>query len=309
MDIKIIEEPIVTLTPLGAGSALGDLRLGGMTWRKLVEERWVRMLGKANDLTLTASLSFWPSEELLEELSSLSEDFAVVSEDGTQLASAVRTPLKNALGIPLENLHARRHPKASAVTVLPGASLVVRYPWDLLSIQEEVLQNAPHGTINGVINEGSVIDGNLDLGDSSMILPGVYITGNVVIGENCLIGPNCTIRGNTSIGDGCRIGQGAEIKNSILMDNVKVPHVAFVGDSILANGVDLGAGTMIANWRHDGATISSQVGRKLVNTGRDHFGAIIAENVQIGVNTSIYPGVKISAGVVTKPGEVIKTDL
>ncbi len=308
MNINIIEEPIVTLAPLGAAGALGNLQLGGMTWRKLVEERWVRMLGKANDLTLTASLSFWPSEELLEELSSLSEDFAVVSEDGTQLASAMRTPLKNALGLPMESLHSHRQTKNSTVTVRAGTSLVVRYPWDLLAVQEDVLMNAPHGSINGVINEGSVIDGNLDLGDSSMILPGVYITGNVVIGQNCLIGPNCTIRGNTSIGDGCRIGQGAEIKNSILMDNVKVPHVAFVGDSILANGVDLGAGTMVSNWKHDGANITSQVGRKQVDTGRDHFGAVIAENVHIGVNTSIYPGVKISAGVVSAPAEIIKND-
>ena len=308
MDIKIVEQPIATLAPLGTAGALGNLRLGGLPWRQLLEERWVRTLGKAEDLTLTASLSFWPSDALLEELSALSEDFVVVADDGTQLASATRIPLKNALGMPLENPLAPRRAKASAVTVPPGDSLVVRYPWDLLAVQEDVLKNAPHGTINGVINEGSVIDGNLDLGDSSMILPGVYITGNVVIGQNCLIGPNCTIRGNTSIGDGCRIGQGAEIKNSILMDNVKVPHVAFVGDSILANGVDLGAGTMVSNWKHDGANITSQVGRKQVDTGRDHFGAVIAENVHIGVNTSIYPGVKISAGVVSAPAEIIKND-
>ncbi len=309
MNINIIEQPIATLAPLGGdGCALGNLRLGGMAWRQLLEDRWVQMLGKENDLTLTTSLSFWPSEALLDELSALSEDFVVVAEDGTQLASATRIPLKNALGMPVESLHARNRTKSKAVTLPARDSLVVRYPWDLLAIQEDVLKNAPHGTINGVINEGSVIDGNLALGDSSMILPGVYITGNVVIGQNCLIGPNCTIRGNTSIGDGCRIGQGAEIKNSILMDNVKVPHVSFVGDSILADGVDLGAGTMISNWRHDGATITSQVGRKQVDTGRDHFGAVFAQNVQTGVNTSIYPGVKISAGVVLAPGEVIKND-
>ncbi|MBP5299998.1 MAG: hypothetical protein J6Y80_01210 [Victivallales bacterium] len=309
MNINIIEESIAGLAPLGARGPLGALRLGGMTWRALLEERWTRSLRRADDLTLSTSLAFWPSEELLEELSGLSGDFAVVSEDGVRLAMAFRAPQKNALGIPLEEIHPSRRKQGGSVTeVSPGASLVVRYPWDLLAVQEDVLQNAPHGSINGVINEGSVIDGNLDLGDSSMILPGVYITGNVVIGQNCLIGPNCTIRGNTSIGDGCRIGQGAEIKNSILMDNVKVPHVAFVGDSILADGVDLGAGTMIANWRHDGATIASLVGRKMVDTGRDHFGAVFAEDVRTGINTSIWPGVKISAGVVTMPGEVVQKD-
>ena len=310
MDINILEESIAGLAPLGTRSALGDLCLGGMTWRALLEERWSRMLNHADDLTLNTSLAFWPSEELLEELAGLSGDFVVVAGDGVPLATGMRAPQKNALGIPLEEIHPHRRKKGGAVAEVPaGTSLVVRYPWDLLAVQEQVLQDAPHGTINGVINEGSVIDGNLDLGDSSMILPGVYITGNVVIGQNCLIGPNCTIRGNTSIGDGCRIGQGAEIKNSILMDNVKVPHAAFVGDSILADGVDLGAGTMIANWRHDGGNISSLVGRKMVDTGRDHFGAVLAEEVKTGINTSIYPGVKISAGVVTMPGDIVKKDL
>ncbi|MBQ4479273.1 MAG: hypothetical protein II943_01385 [Victivallales bacterium] len=308
MKINVLEPSIPTLAPLGKRKALGDLRLGGMAWRRLLEERWVRILGKESDLTLNTSLGFWPSEALLEELAALSEDFVVLAEDGTQLATGTRVPLKNALGMAVPG--GRPRSSGQKVIQMPVADcLVVRFPWDLLTIQEDVLCNAPHGVINGVINEGSVIDGNLDLGDSSMILPGVYITGNVMIGEHCLIGPNCTIRGNTTIGDGCRIGQGAEIKNSILMDNVKVPHAAFVGDSILADDVDLGAGTMISNWRHDGANIASQVGRKQVDTGRDHFGAVIAENVHLGVNTSIYPGVKISADVVTMPGEVIKKDL
>ncbi|MBR6470986.1 MAG: hypothetical protein IKS83_04255, partial [Victivallales bacterium] len=293
MKINVLEQSIPTLKPLGVQGTLGDLRLGGKTWRKLMEERWAQTLGRENALTLTVNLDFWPSDGLLEMLATLSEDFIVVDKDGAQLASATHAPLKNALGMAVKNPgQASRSVSPKVVAVSSADGLVVRYPWDLLSIQEDVLSNAPHGVINGVINEGSVIDGNLDLGDSSMILPGVYITGNVVIGENCLIGPNCTIRGNTSIGDGCRIGQGAEIKNSILMDNVRVPHVAFVGDSILANGVDLGAGTMISNWRHDGAKITSQVGRRQVNTGRDHFGAVLAENVHVGVNTSIYPGVK-----------------
>ena len=87
---------------MGKRTALGDLKLGGMPWRKLLEDRWVRMLGKESDLTLTTSLSFWPSEALLEELAALSEDFAVLAEDGTQLATGTRVPLKNALGMAVE---------------------------------------------------------------------------------------------------------------------------------------------------------------------------------------------------------------
>jgi bifunctional UDP-N-acetylglucosamine pyrophosphorylase/glucosamine-1-phosphate N-acetyltransferase len=185
----------------------------------------------------------------------------------------------------------------------------VQYPWDLLHIQEQVLAHAPHGRNNGIIHEGSVIDGNVALGDGSIILPGVSIFGNVIIGENCEIGPNCCIRGNTAIGDRCRIGQGAEVNNSIIMDDVKISHVSYVGDSIIASGVDVGAGTMIASYRHDGENVKSMVNGKLVDTGRKYFGAVFAEGARTSVNTAILPGRKISANLFTLPGDIIRHDL
>ena len=92
-----------------------------------------------------------------------------------------------------------------------------RYPWDLLSISEEIIGAMDHDEILGEIHQLAVVDGHLKLGRGSKILPGVFIEGNVVIGENCKIGPNCYIRGNTSIGDACHIGQSVEIKNSIIL--------------------------------------------------------------------------------------------
>ncbi|MBO7741086.1 MAG: hypothetical protein J6S21_00900, partial [Victivallales bacterium] len=138
---------------------------------------------------------------------------------------------------------------------------------------------------------------------------GVYIFGNVVIGENCEIGPNCCIRGNTAIGDRCRIGQGAEVTNSIIMDDVKISHVSYVGDSIVASGVDIGAGTMTASYRHDGGTVKSMVAGELVDTGRKYFGAVFAEKSRTSINTAILPGRKIAAGRFTMPGDIIRRDL
>lgn len=80
---------------------------------------------------------------------------------------------------------------------------------------------------------------------------GSYIEGPVIIGEECKIGPNCYIRPYTSIGDKCHIGNACEIKNSIIMNNSNIPHQNYVGDSIIGENCNLGAGTKIANLRFD----------------------------------------------------------
>jgi bifunctional UDP-N-acetylglucosamine pyrophosphorylase/glucosamine-1-phosphate N-acetyltransferase len=139
-----------------------------------------------------------------------------------------------------------------------------------------------------------------------VILPGVYIEGNAVIGENCKIGPNCYIRGNTSIGDNCHIGQAVEIKNSILQNKVSAGHLAYAGDSVICSSVNLGAGTIISNLRHDNTNHRYEVDGNLIETGRRKFGAVIGENVHTGIHTSIYPGRSLSANAVTRPGEIVE---
>lgn len=309
MTIKILEKSLSTMAPLGAAGTLGELKLCGMSWRQLVQQRWTRAFGMAADRDVTAELAFWPSDQLLEKLNGVQGEFRIIDRQGHCVASGDNRPHRNALGI--DSNGARHGGKKTAVTDLEAddGCIEVVYPWNLLDIQEMVLGDAQHGVINGIVHESCVINGNLDLGDGSILLSGVYIMGNVVIGEGCQIGPNCCIRGCTAIGDNCRIGQGAEIKNSIIMDDVKISHVSYVGDSIIDTGVDLGAGTMVANFRHDGKNHFSVVDGKLIDTGRNHFGTIIGANVHTGVNTSIYPGRKLSANVYTRPGQIVEDDL
>jgi UDP-N-acetylglucosamine diphosphorylase/glucosamine-1-phosphate N-acetyltransferase len=184
----------------------------------------------------------------------------------------------------------------------------VRYPWDLLDINKFFVDKI-RKKIKGKIEKGTKIHGNLMLGKGSVILSGTYIEGNVIIGENCKIGPNCYIRGSTSIGDGCRIGQAVEVKNIILMKGSKIPHLSYIGDSVIGEKVNLGAGTITGNLRHDNADIKSMIKEELVNSGRRKFGTIIGDDVHTGIHTSIYPGRKIWAGKTTAPGEVVKKDI
>ncbi len=192
-----------------------------------------------------------------------------------------------------------------------GHWLSVGYPWDLIEANNTLVSEIKSDTmrdIRGKVEKNVTIKGKLKVGKGTEILSGTYIKGNVVIGENCRIGPNSFLRGNTSIGNGCHIGQAVEIKNSIIMDNAKVPHLSYIGDSVIGNNSNLGAGTITANLKHDNKNVRSAVKGKPVDTDRRKLGAIIADEVHTGINTTIYPGRKIWPGLGTLPGEIVDKD-
>lgn len=199
-------------------------------------------------------------------------------------------------------------PDASA-TFPAARSFLIRFAWDLLRANESFVAGLAENRIDGEVHPSAVIEGVIHLGAGTRILPGVYIEGNVVIGANCKIGPNCYIRGNTSIGDGCHIGQSVEIKNCLILSKTNVGHLSYVGDSVLGEKVNFGAGTTTSNLRHDGKNHRSMVGGELLDTGRRKFGAIIGDGAHTGINTSIYPGRKLWPHTTTRPGEIVSRDL
>lgn len=190
-----------------------------------------------------------------------------------------------------------------------AASFHIRYPWDLLRINELLLAGITASRIDGSVYAGSHVEGVLVLGPRSRLLPGVFVEGVVVIGADCKVGPNCYLRGFTSVGDRCHIGQSVEVKNSIIMNDTSVGHLSYCGDSILGERVNFGAGTICANFRHDGMSHRSAVGGVLVDTGRRKLGSILGDDVHTGINTSIYPGRKVWPGLSTRPGTVVQKDL
>ncbi|MEE8413139.1 MAG: bifunctional sugar-1-phosphate nucleotidylyltransferase/acetyltransferase, partial [Dehalococcoidales bacterium] len=124
------------------------------------------------------------------------------------------------------------------------------YPWDLLSANELLLENLESQNL-GEIEENAVIKNGVSIGEGTIVRAGSYIIGPVIIGKNCNIGPHCYIRPHTSIGDDCHIGGAVEVKNSIIMNDTNIPHHNYVGDSIIGESCNLGAGTKIANLRLD----------------------------------------------------------
>lgn len=195
------------------------------------------------------------------------------------------------------------------VVPISGFWLPTGYAWDLLKHQEFLMAGLDSSDIQGQVEQGAVLKDSVSIGKGSVVKSGVVIEGPAVIGENCIIGPNCYIRKYSSIGNNCRIGQAVEIKNSIIMNNCLISHLSYVGDSVIGEGCNLGAGTITANHRHDDGSIRSMVKGKLVNSGRNKFGAIFSDDVGTGIHTSVYPGRKLWPGMTTKPGDVIAKDL
>lgn len=188
-------------------------------------------------------------------------------------------------------------------------SFAITYAWDLLRANAEAMTARKNYVQESGAHASLYVDGRLQVGKGTKILPGVVIEGDVIIGDNCKVGPNCYIRGSTAIGDKCHVGQAVEIKNSILLPGTNVGHLSYLGDSILGEKVNFGAGTITSNLRHDGGTHRSPVSGRMVDTGRRKLGAIVGDGVHTGIHTSLYPGRKLWPLATTLPGAIVDKDI
>ncbi len=256
-----------------------------------------------------SALRDWQEERAPEEEVTLVENGWVAARDWERMLG-VEDPavLETGAGEVLAWSGEGDRPGDAVVVLASEESLLVRYPWDLLTVNAQLSTGAVESLYDRSFGK-PVVDGLLLApGSDTKILPGVFVEGTVWIGSNCKIGPNCYLRGSTAIGDGCHIGQAVEIKNSIIGPGTAVGHLSYVGDSVLGSRVNFGAGTITSNLRHDGRTHRSKVGDELVETGRRKFGTVVEDAVHTGIHTAIYPGRKLGPGTMTLPGEVVDRD-
>ncbi|WP_456453554.1 bifunctional sugar-1-phosphate nucleotidylyltransferase/acetyltransferase [Thermococcus sp.] len=199
--------------------------------------------------------------------------------------------------------------KRIAYAVYEGYWNDIGRPWNLLELNEYILKKYLRQDIRGVVEEGATLIPPVEIGEGTVVRSGAYIIGPVKIGRNSKIGPNCFIRPYTSIGDGCHIGNAVEVKNSIIMDHSNAPHLNYVGDSVIGEHTNLGAGTITANLRHDRGNIKVEIKGKLEDSGRHKLGAIIGHNVKTGINVTIYPGRKIGSNAFVGPGVIVDKNI
>ncbi|MFA5313119.1 MAG: bifunctional sugar-1-phosphate nucleotidylyltransferase/acetyltransferase [Methanomassiliicoccales archaeon] len=178
-------------------------------------------------------------------------------------------------------------------------------PWDLLKANE-VLLSKMKSDVKGIVEPGAVLKGTVIVEEGAIIKSGSYIEGPAYISKNCVIGPNCYIRGCTSLGVGVKVGASVEVKNSVVMSGTHIPHHNYVGDSVIGERCNFGAGTKVANLRFDDRSVKVSFNGELFDTGLRKLGVIMGDDVKTGINSMIEPGTviwersKIGVGALAK---------
>ena len=181
-------------------------------------------------------------------------------------------------------------------------------PWDVLAANARLLARSKR-RIAGRIEEGAKVTGQVTIEKGALIRTGTVIEGPARIGEGAVIGPLAHIRSGTCVGKRSIIGAFCEVKNSIIMDHTKIPHLSYVGDSIIGEHCNLAAGTIVANLKLSDNTVRMRIKDSLVDTGLRKLGIVTGDNVRTGINASFMPGIRIASGAVIPACSVVSEDV
>lgn len=170
--------------------------------------------------------------------------------------------------------------------------LGVDYVWNVLDQLVSYLDTCELGLHKGEISpQAYLINPELiSIGKGTIVEPGAYIQGPCIIGDHCTIRHGAYIRGNVITGDHCVIGHCTEVKSSLFLNHAHAAHFAYVGDSILGNHVNLGAGVKLANLLFNKKNIKIKINDQQIDTGKRKLGSILGDHSQLGCNAVANPG-------------------
>ena len=173
--------------------------------------------------------------------------------------------------------------------------------WEVLPHIGDYLRDTLRAAQLGQAHGQAVIEGDVFIGEGTVIEAGALIRGPVWIGRNCHIGHGATLRGNVIVGDGCIVGHATELKNAVLFNSCEVPHFNYVGDSVLGHRVHLGAGVMLSNYRLIRGNVNVRTASGRLDSGLAKFGALIGDRTEIGCNAVLNPGAVIGRDCLLYP--------
>jgi bifunctional UDP-N-acetylglucosamine pyrophosphorylase/glucosamine-1-phosphate N-acetyltransferase len=155
-------------------------------------------------------------------------------------------------------------------------------------LRRRVLERHMDNGVTVVDPSTTWIEEDVTIGTDTEILPFTVIHRGVTIGKGCEVGPFSHLRSGTVLEDGAEIGNFVEVKNSRIGRRTKAKHLTYLGDAVLGANVNIGAGTITANY--DGV--------------RKHQ-TIMEDGVHIGANTTLVAPVRVGKGAETGAGAVI----
>ncbi|MFL2673531.1 MAG: DapH/DapD/GlmU-related protein [Dehalococcoidia bacterium] len=158
-----------------------------------------------------------------------------------------------------------------------------------------------------VIHPNTFLKGNTEIKEKCEIGPNSFLNNAKIdenvkitfshiedshIKENCTIGPYSRIRNNSEIGRNVSIGNFAEIKSSLIGDYSNIRHYSYIGDALIGNNVNIGAGTITCNY-----------------DGTEKHQTKIEDDVFLGAGTMLIAPVMVGEGAKTGAGSVVTKDV
>ena len=161
-------------------------------------------------------------------------------------------------------------------------------PWDILTNLDAFWAHLKDHRA-GSVHPTAVLEGDIYLEEGASIGPHAYVKGPAYIASGAEVGHAAYLRGQVVLAQNTKVGHSSEVKRSILLPDAKAPHFNYVGDSVVGQRVNLGAGVKIANFKAFANTVNvngSAIGVK-------KFGAAIGDDVSVGCNAVLVPGTLI----------------
>jgi UDP-N-acetylglucosamine diphosphorylase/glucosamine-1-phosphate N-acetyltransferase len=176
--------------------------------------------------------------------------------------------------------------------------LDIVYPWEILKANRIILDSWNESSIakSAIMESNVTMQGVVNIEEGAVIKAGAVLEGPCSIGKGSYVGNNSLIRSYTSLGNNCSIGYGVELKNCVVLDNSGIGRLSFVGDSVIGENVDIGAGCMTVNRNLGWEKVQIKNGKTILPSGLKKLGAFIGDNVTIGAGNTIQPGTVISPG-------------
>jgi len=160
-----------------------------------------------------------------------------------------------------------------------------------------------------VLYAGAVLwDEGIFIGPGAVVEPGALIKGPTIIGAQTEVRQGAYVRGKCLVGDRCVVGHTTEMKSSVMLNDARAGHFAYIGDSILGHATNLGAGTKLANLNIGELPVRIRMEKEAVETGLRKFGAVLGDRVETGCNsvtnpgTLLAPGCRVFPAVSVRPG-------
>lgn len=217
------------------------------------------------------------------------------------------------------------------------ADLVPRYPWELLdqlptrlgqdttilrrhsrrpiwSGRSSVVRATEHGRVlvapTAHLGVGAVLDGEAGLvfvGDGAHIGASAVLQGPCVIHRGARVAPHALIKPNTVVGPECRVG--GEIGGSILYGYSNATHHGHIGDSIIGEWVNIGAGTCISNLLNTYGPVVASLGPHAprMPTSRTHYGGVIGDHAKVAILVALPTGFSVGVGAMVAVGRAPQT--